>query len=70
MVDIDAIVNSLAEICYVDQLSINAAYHKKRDIKSALTKFRGEIVAEEANKIRELERRLYIAEVAVADSKL
>ncbi len=65
MIDLDAVVNILAEICYVDQLRSDAAYHKKRDIKGILVKLRGEVVAEETNKTRDLERRLYIAEAAV-----
>lgn len=67
MSDMDVVVNELAEICYVDQLRSDAAYHKKREIKKALMKFQGSIVDGKAIQIRDLERRLYIAEKAVAD---
>lgn len=70
MLDLDVIVNELAEICYVDQLRSDAAYHKKRDIKNVLLKLKGTIVDQEANKIRDLERKLYIAEKAVKDAEL
>lgn len=69
MSDLTTVVNELAEICYVDQLRSDAAYHKKREIKNILMRFQGKVVDGEAVKIRDLERRLYIAEKAVADSK-
>jgi hypothetical protein len=67
---IDLIVNKLAETCYVDQLRSDVAYHKKREIKNILMAFQGIIIDEQRTKTRDLERRLYIAEKAVADSKL
>lgn len=70
MIEMDDVVKEIAEMCYVDQLRSDAAYHKRREIKKSLVKFQGSIVDGEASKIRDLERRLYIAETAVADSKL
>ncbi len=67
MSKIDDVVNELAEICYVDQLRSDAAFHKKREIRKILMKVQGEAVDGEATKIRDLERRLYIAEKAMAD---
>jgi hypothetical protein len=70
MPELNAVVNEIADICYVDQLRSDAAFHKKRDIKSLLLKLKGSIVDEEEGKRRDLERRLYIAEKAVADNEL
>jgi hypothetical protein len=70
MTEMNGIVNKLAEICYVDQLRGDAAYHKKREIRNVLMKFQDVIVDGKAAEIRELERRLYIAEKAMADKEL
>jgi hypothetical protein len=63
-------VNELAEICYIDQLRSDAAYHKRREIKSLLLKFKGGIISNEVAKRRSLGRKAYIAERAMADKKL
>jgi hypothetical protein len=68
--DIKTTASEIAEICYITQMRSDASYHKTREIATVLLKFKGTIVEEEASKRRDLERRLYIAEAAVADSKL
>ncbi len=68
--DVKEAAKEIAEICYINQMRSDAAYHKTREISSVLLRLKGTIVEEEAAKRRDLERRLYIAEKAVADSKL
>ena len=68
--NLDDVVKELAEVCYIDQLRSDAAFHKKRDIRNILLKFKGDIISHTETKRRDLERRLYIAEAALADSKL
>ena len=68
--DLKAAAKEIAELCYIDQMRSDAAYHKTREIATVLLKFKGVIVGHEEDKRRDLERRLYIAEKAVADSLL
>jgi hypothetical protein len=68
--DIKDAAREIAEACYINQMRSDAAYHKTREIACVLLKFKGTIVEQEEDKRRDLERRLYIAEKAVADNKL
>ena len=68
--DIKEAAKEIAEACYINQMRSDAAYHKTREIAGVLLRFKGTIVEQEEDKRRDLERRLYIAEKAVADSKL
>jgi hypothetical protein len=70
MTDLDEISKEIAEACYINQMRSDAAYSKTKEIRKILLKFKGSIIDQTATKIRDLERRLYIAEKAVADSKL
>lgn len=70
MDDLGEVSREIADACYISQMRTDAAYSKTREIRGILLKFKGAIVDREAAKIRDLERRLYIANAAVADSKL
>jgi hypothetical protein len=77
MDELEEAARQIAEACYIDQMRSDAAYHKAREIRGILLKFKGTIVDKHATKNRnletknrDLERRLYIAEAAVANSKL
>jgi hypothetical protein len=70
MDELESAAREIAEACYIDQMRSDAAYHKAREIRGILLKFKGTIVDKYATKNRDLGRRLYIAEAAVANSKL
>ncbi len=70
MSELTEAANEIHEICYLSQVAPDIAYSRKREIANVLLRLKGTIVDAEAEKRRDLERRLYIAEAAVADSKL
>ncbi len=70
MSDIYETVKEIADICYIDQLTSSAAFHKRKEIHNLLFKFQADATAAFRQKIDNLTRKLYIAEKAIEDSKL